>query len=274
MGKQELIAGVKERSSQIVSNLKSWSKLEWILFFAIVPLLLFLIFLLPQNVKDSYLIFNTAEIFKVHTIILHAYTHSTFDHLIGNVTFYIFVLAVIFLFENDKKRFWILMGCAFLLVPVINAVLTFVFWNFLNKDTTSQGFSGIAATLSAYALMAFIFWGLHDVMPMFRNTTKLKGREYIGYAMMCLLIAIVLCGVIVFGFQLGLFVSGENFVSNGIAHFSGFFTGLLGLFFYDILREDRIINFDVIFGISILIGIYMYVPYLQKLINVINPAGV
>ncbi|PKL64034.1 MAG: hypothetical protein CVV32_10245 [Methanomicrobiales archaeon HGW-Methanomicrobiales-3] len=274
MGKQELIAGVKERSSQISNNLKSWSKFEWVLFFVIIPLLLFVVFLLPQNVKDVYLIFNTTEIFQVHTIILHAYTHSTFDHLIGNVTFYIFVLAVIFLFENDKKRFWILMGCAFLLVPVINAVFTFIFWNFLNKDTTSQGFSGIAATLSAYALMAFIFWGLHDVMPMFRNTTKLKGREYIGYTVMCVLLAIVIGCIILFGFQLGQFISGENVVSNGIAHFSGFIVGLLVLFLYDILQEDRIINFDVMFAISILMGLYMYIPYLQKLITVVNLGGI
>lgn len=273
MGKQELIAGVKERFSQIAYNLKSWSKPEWVLFFIIIPLLLFVVFLFPQNVKDVYLIFNTTELFRVHTIILHSYTHSAFEHFFGNVQFYFIVLIWIFLFENDKKRFWIMMGCVFLLVPVINSISTVIFWNLLSRSTTSQGFSGIAAALSAYALMAFVFWGLHDVMPMFRNTTKLKGREYIGYTVMCVLLAIVIGCIILFGFQLGQFIPGENAVSNGIAHFSGFIIGLLVLFLYDILQEDRIINFDVIFGMSILVGIYMYIPYLQKLISVVNPGG-
>jgi len=271
MGKQELIVGGKERFSQIANNLKSWSKFEWVLFFVIIPVLLFFVFLFPQNVKDAYLIFNTTELFKVHTIILHAYIHSSFDHLIGNVQFYFIALVWIFLFENDKKRFWIMMGCAFLLVPVINSISTVFFWNLLSISTTSQGFSGIAAALSAYALMAFVFWGLHDVMPMFRYTTKLKGREYIGYTVMCVLLAIVIGCIILFGFQMGQFIPGENAVSNGIAHFSGFIIGLLVLFLYDILQEDRIINFDVMFAISILVGIYMYIPYLQKLVSVINP---
>jgi hypothetical protein len=273
MGKKELVEGFKERFSQIASNLTSWTLFEWILFFVLIPLLLFLVFLLPQNFKDSYLIFNTSELFKVQTFLLNEYTHSDFDHIFGNVRFYLIALLAIFAFENDKKRFWIMIGCAFLLVPIIASFLTVVFWNLINRNTISQGFSGIAAALSAYALMIFLFWAMYDVMPMFKQSTKIKGRQYIGYLIMCVLVALTFSFLISFGLQMGTFTDGGSAVTNGIAHFGGFITGLIVLLLYDLIPKNRTLNFDVIFGLSIIIGIYVYIPYLVKLIEGIKNVG-
>lgn len=270
MGKQEAIAGFKERISQIVTNIKSWTKYEWIFFFVIVPLFLYFVFLLPQNFKDSYLVLNTSEIFKVQTYILNEYTHSEFSHFIGNVKFYLIAIFVIFAFENDKKRFWTIIGCAFLLVPVIATFLTVIFWNLISRNAMSQGFSGITAALTAYALMVFLFWALHDIMLLFKPSTQIKGRQYIGYTIMCILVASILSMIISIGLQLGAFLDAGSAVSNGIAHFGGFITGLIVLLLYDLIPKNRNLNIDLIFGFSIIIGICFYIPYLMKLIQIIK----
>jgi len=273
MGKKQLIEGFQGRFNQIIVNLKSWKFSEWVLFFFLIPLLLYLIFLLPQNIKDNYLVFNTSELLKVQTFLLNEYTHSTFDHILGNVKFYLIAIIAIFAFENNKQRFWIMASCAFLLVPVIAAFLTVFFWDSINRNTVSQGFSGIAAALSAYAIMIFLFWAMHDAMPVFNQSIKITDRRFFGYILMCVLVAVFFALVISFGLQLGSFFGGGNVVSNGIAHFGGFITGLIILLLYDLIPENRNLNFDVIFGLSIIIGIYAYIPYLQKLIDIIKNSG-
>jgi hypothetical protein len=270
MGKKELITGFQERYAQVISNLKSWSYFEWFFFFILIPLLLFLVFLLPQNFKDSFLIFNTSELFKVQTFLVNEYTHSEFNHIMGNVKFYLIAILAIFAFEDNKKRFWIMVSSAFLLVPIIAALLTVFFWNMISRSTVSQGFSGIDAALSAYAIMVFLFWSMHDAMPLFKQSIKYTDRRIWGYTIMCVLVAIFFSLVISFGLQLGFFIDGGNAISNGIAHFGGFITGLIVLLFFDLISENRNLNFDVIFGLSIVIGIYVYIPYLMKLIEAIK----
>ncbi|MCX6730183.1 MAG: hypothetical protein NT058_01660 [Candidatus Portnoybacteria bacterium] len=267
MGKQELIVGFRGRYSQIVSNLKSWSFFEWIFFFVLVPLLLFLVYLLPQNFKDTYLVFNTSELFRIQTFLVNEYTHSSFDHILGNVKFYLIAILVIFAFENNKQRFRIMVSSAFLIVPIVAAFLTVIFWSSINRNTVSQGFSGIGAALSAYAIMVFLFWAMHDVMPLFKQSKKFTIRQYPVYIIMCILVAATFILVIVFGLQLGMFIEGGGAVSNGIAHFGGFITGLIVFLLCDLIPENRSLNLDVIFGLSIIIGIYVYIPYLLKIVD-------
>ena len=116
-------------------------------------------------------------------------------------------------------------------------------------------------------MMVFLFWAMHDLMPLFKQSKKFTIRQYPGYIVMCILIALTFSFVIVFGLQLGMFIQGEGAVSNGIAHFGGFITGLIVFLLCDLIPENRSLNLDIIFGLSIIIGIYVYIPYLLKIID-------
>ncbi len=268
MGKQEAIDGFRGRYTQVVNNLKSWSYFEWIFFFIIIPGILFLIYLLPQNIKDTFLIFDTTQLLRVQTYLVNEYTHSSFDHLFGNVKMYLIAIAAIFLFEDNKRRFKIMTLSALLLVPIIAAGLTIVFWHLIDKNTVSQGFSGITAAFMAYAMLSFVLWALHDALPLFYNPEKLKGKHKIGYYIMCGLVALALAMVLAMGLQLGAFESGENFVSNGIAHFGGFMTGVIVFLLCDLTLKERNLNLDAIFCLSIVIGVLTYIPYLLRVMEI------
>jgi len=50
----------------------------------------------------------------------------------------------------------------------------------ISRSTVSQGFSGIDAALSAYAIMVFLFWSMHDAMPLFKAINKIYGSTDLG----------------------------------------------------------------------------------------------
>ena len=267
MGRQELISGFQGRYFQIIRNLKSWSYFEWIFFFIVIPVILFLIYLLPQNIKDNFFIFDTTQLFRFQTYLLNEYTHSTFDHIFGNFKIYLIALLAIFAFEDNKRRFTIMAASALLLVPIIAAILTVIFWNLIGKNTVSQGFSGITAAFMAYALTIFIVWAMHDFLPMLKHPEKFIGRQQIGYFAICALVAFAFAIITSMGLLLGSFVSGENFVSNGVAHFGGFVTGMIVFLLCDLISQNRNFNFDVIFSMAIFIGVLTYIPYLLKVME-------
>jgi type II secretory pathway component PulF len=66
MGNPEISSDFTVKIDQIKkTNLKSWTFPEWVLFFVLIPALLFLIYLLPQEIKDSYFILNTGELWRL-----------------------------------------------------------------------------------------------------------------------------------------------------------------------------------------------------------------
>jgi hypothetical protein len=56
MGNPEIPGNYTEKIDQVKNNLKSWTLPEWVLFFVIIPAMLFLIYALPQEIKDTYFI--------------------------------------------------------------------------------------------------------------------------------------------------------------------------------------------------------------------------
>lgn len=268
MGKQDVIIGFQGRYSQAIQNLKTWSFFEWFFFFILIPLTICLIFLLPQSIKDAYLIFDTTQLMKIQTYLLNEYTHSTFDHLVGNLKTYLIAIFVIFALEDNKRRFKIMSFSAFILVPILASLLTVAFWNIINRDTVSQGFSGITAAFFAYALTIFLVWLLHDFLPAFQHPEKMTGRNKIVYYLLCGLVGCAFIMISTMGLQWGSFIQGETGVSNGIAHFGGFVTGLIVFLLCDLTSDDRNLNFNTIFGMAIFVSILLYIPYLQKVIDV------
>jgi len=251
---------------QLKNNLKAWSFPTKVFFFGFIPFLLLLVFALPQEIKEEFLIFHTSNPLNLHTLVLNEYTHSQlFPHMIGNMVFYYITILAIFAFENNRRRFYLMAGVSLLLIPVICSILTLGLWHFFGSDTSGQGFSGINAAFLAYAFMAGVTFLLSGVLEQFDYKEAFAGavwRYYVSYILMTIMVAlIVLAGILE-----GQFMPSGNAISNGIAHFGGFIAGLMVFLLFDLLYEKRK-NFNIMLGISIIIGIIAYSSYLMRLIN-------
>jgi hypothetical protein len=254
---------------QILSNLKSRSPTDWLLFWIVVPALLLVIYAFPQDIRDTYLILNTSEPWRVQTIFLSSYTHSQlYPHLMGNLAFYFVVLAMIFAFEDNRRRFRIMAGWAFLAVPFVSSFLTILFWGFLGRSTTGQGFSAIVGALLAYAMFIFVVWGTRDKLPAFDHPELFTGSGA-RFTVLKVLLTVILVLIMVMGLLSGIFMDAGGSVSNGIAHFGGFISSLVVFLAVD-LKTERRRYFDAMLGASILIGVFWYGLYLVNLIRLIT----
>jgi hypothetical protein len=252
--------------NQLKNNLKAWNFSTWLFFFGIIPLLLLAIFALPQSVRDAYFIFHTSDLISLQTWVLNGYTHTEFyPHMIGNMAVYYITILAIFAFENNRRRFCLMAGISLLLVPVICSFLTLGLWHFFGSDTSGQGFSGINAAFLAYAFMIGVTWLLSGGLELFDNKELFPGpacRYYVSYILMTIMVALI----VLLGILEGLFLPAGNAISNGIAHFGGFIAGLMAFLLFDLLYEKRK-NFDIMLGISIILGIISYSGYLMRIIN-------
>ena len=80
-----------------------WRIQEWLTFFFYVPLSLFLLYLLPSSIKDTFILKPSSP--TLISIFASNFIHSTLNHLIGNLFFYFWAVFLIFNLEFNKKDF-------------------------------------------------------------------------------------------------------------------------------------------------------------------------
>jgi hypothetical protein len=268
MGEAETSGDFRIKLDQLKANLGSWTTLEWILFFVIIPGILCMIYLLPPGIKDSFFILNTGDVGRIQTWFLNSYTHSElYPHLVSNLVVYLSALFGIFLFENDKRRFRVMAVSSFFLVPIISSVLTISLFQLLDLQVQSQGFSAIVAALLAYMFISIILWMLGDTLVDFDHPEYSCSKAL--FYLMCGLLTFILALIVVEGLNLGLFMNVGDSTNNGIAHFGGFITGLIVFLIYDTWTEQRK-YFHMTLGIAIGMGILWYGNYLFSLIETLN----
>jgi hypothetical protein len=266
MAENAATADRRSHFDQIKTNLRSWSFFEWIFLWIVIPALLFIVYAIPQNIKNTFFILNTANPWGIQTYLLYAYTHTQlFWHLIGNVAFYLVTLLLIFAFENNKRRFWIMVLNALFLVPIITSILTISFFGILGRAITSQGFSAIDGAFLAYAIVITVIGIVQDTFERFDHPELFAHKRfqyYISLVLSCVLLSLI--GIM--GIIFGLFVNTGGQIVNGLAHFGGFITGLIVFLLFDITTEKRKI-FAMQLSFVIVIGIIWYVNYLMNMIK-------
>jgi hypothetical protein len=268
MENPETSSDFKIKLDQIKTNLKSWTQPEWVLFFLIIPAFLLFIYLFPHEIRESYFILNTEEPWKLQTWFLNSYTHSQlYPHLVSNGIVYLFALFAIFSFENNRRRFWLMAGISFLLVPFIASVLTIGLFHFVGIGVRSQGFSAVAAAFLAYMFISIVLWILGDMLEDFDHPEYSRSR--IQFYLMCGLLTAVLALIVIEGLNLGLFMNVGDSANNGIAHFGGFITGLIVFLLYDACAEQRK-YFQMTLGIAVGMGICWYGYYLCTLVKMVK----
>jgi hypothetical protein len=132
-------------------NLTKWKKFDFYLFYVAIPLLLGLLFILPQDFKNSYLVLHPENV-TYTALLLSNYTHTAFlEHFFPNILFYFLFIYLIFNLETSKKIFYVMMGLIFvpiaILASVVSINLPFILPNI-------QGFSVIVAGIMGYSIYA------------------------------------------------------------------------------------------------------------------------
>jgi hypothetical protein len=137
----------KDDKSDASKIIKSWTIKQYLLFFVIIPLMLVLIYLLPQSLKDSYFIMNVKSP-SISSIFLSNYTHSDlFIHLLPNILIYLLVIFLIFNIETKKKTFIKISYLIFFILPILSSL--FIIY-FVPSMPPVQGFSAIASSFIGY----------------------------------------------------------------------------------------------------------------------------
>jgi hypothetical protein len=263
---------IKKGFEKIEANLHSWGWNYWGFFFILIPVILVLIFLLPQNIKDSYLILNTTHPLEFQTYLLNEFTHSAFNHLFQNLGCYFLAMLIIFSLDCKQIRFKIMAVFSFIVIPIVASIFTIFLFNAIGKGVSSQGFSGVVFALLAYALVLFILFFLSDFLDMMESGVTFTGWRKVVYFSLFIILGIILVILIQYGIQVSLFIQTEGLASNGIGHFVGYFGSFLMLSIYGLMFEPRRRCFFGLLLVATMGSLVIYYPYLVHLIQILKVA--
>lgn len=121
--------------------------------FLVSTIFLLFIFLAYTNpifydTLKQYFIFNTSNLNT--NVFLSSYTHSTQNHLRGNILSYSIVLWLIFSLVDNKNKLKLLMLMSLIVFPFLNSILLTLFFDI----SAGGGLSGIVACLYGYLFFA------------------------------------------------------------------------------------------------------------------------
>ena len=231
----------------VAGRLTRWHAGYWFFFFVLIPLILAVVAVLPVGMKEEYCIFSVATLWSP-SFLLHAYTHSTANHFIGNFISYLLAITVIFLCCRDARHL-IWSAPVFLVVlPIITSATTFLTFHTIIPNFLSQGFSAIVM-----AYMALAFWCILQVPEPFlheaRETAENRKERFVltgCYVLMAFAIILVMYE----GFKYGLFLVSNGRQVNGFSHLIGFLTGIFTAVLLDwkLKAGDRIVDFWFLTG--------------------------
>jgi membrane associated rhomboid family serine protease len=124
-----------------------WHLRDYIFFFAFVPLVLALIFVLPD--KSSLILHPTDP--TLLSVFFSNYIHLEFWHFFANLAMYLIVIFVLFNIETDKKMFYRISALLFIALPIVSS-LSIIY--FLPQLKNTVGFSAVVAGFLGYLLYA------------------------------------------------------------------------------------------------------------------------
>jgi len=127
-------------------------------FFLLIPLILVLIFLLPESTKIA-LSLNTGNP-AFYSLLTAGYTHLTFTHFFSNFIAYLFIMPFIFYFDfkRNMKMLFLVLILLFLLLPIFYSILSVGLFSYFGAHILDKGFSTILAGLIGYLPISYIYF--------------------------------------------------------------------------------------------------------------------
>ncbi len=138
----------KQRIKEFLLN--KWKPIDYIFYFLLIPLILVLVYLLPETLKQSFRL----DIYSPNliSIFMSSYLHLTLDHFLGNLAVYLIIIFLIFNLETNKRFFYKISAIGFIFVPFFMFVLETLFFDLFNINNFPpiSGFSGIVTFFTGY----------------------------------------------------------------------------------------------------------------------------
>lgn len=125
-------------------NLLTWKRADWVFFFAIIPLILLGIYMMPASITGSFN-WDPQKATLISAFMSH-YTHTNFQHFIGNLSQYIAIMFLIFCIETKKITF----RRASLIILLAFPLLLTASELYLAPKLGGLGFSGLLAAFLGY----------------------------------------------------------------------------------------------------------------------------
>ena len=129
--------------------LRLWERYEYFAFFVLVPLTLFLIYLIPQEIKESYFILFP-ENPNLYSTFLNNYAHSDASHLAGNLFTYLVIMFLIFNVEVCRSLFRRMALIIFIILPIVLSLSDIYLSKIIHSSLPTLGFSGVVAGWVGY----------------------------------------------------------------------------------------------------------------------------
>jgi hypothetical protein len=131
-------------------KLIEWRKRDYLIFYVLIPAILLLLYFVPQNFKESYLILNTADP-SIISIFLSNYTHTQFKHFISNSAMYLLLMFLLFNLETNSRLFYKVSALILIFLPILSSLIVII--KIPNMGNV-QGFSAVTSALAGYLIYA------------------------------------------------------------------------------------------------------------------------
>lgn len=258
--RQAVIPLLQKRIKTIQTNLRSWTSLAWLLYWGIVPLILFMIWSLAAEIKYGYFILDTTAP-RWTNIFLSSYTHSDWSHLCNNIGLYLLALTLIFTCCANPKLLHYSSLIVLIVVPLFTSAVTMHLSATLSQGLYSQGFSAVAYAYTAIGLYTFfsIIMPAMPPLPFERESMHPYPKRHIA-ALFLIMATVIL--VLAHGLSAGEIITANGNFVNGPAHVIGFFAGIITVSLVDLRIKTNTVRINYLF---ILFGTSMIVPYLLML---------
>ncbi|EMR74731.1 hypothetical protein MBGDF03_01005 [Thermoplasmatales archaeon SCGC AB-540-F20] len=121
-----------------------------IIYFVIIPLILTIVFLLSDSLKDLLSLYPSNPTFL--SILGSNYLHTTFPHFISNLIFYLVAMTFIFVFDKltNRKMLFVNLLLLFIILPIVSSLLNIVILSDFATNMSHKGFSAIVAGVFGY----------------------------------------------------------------------------------------------------------------------------
>ena len=132
--------------SRLNPNLKLWKKKDYFIFLILIPAVLLLTYLLPENIQNYLTLHVSAP--SLFSIFFSNYVHVDLLHFLGNLLSYLIVIFLLFNLETNKNIFYKSSFLIFIILPFISSFLVIRYLP--SALPPSLGFSAIVAAFMGY----------------------------------------------------------------------------------------------------------------------------
>jgi hypothetical protein len=182
-----------------------WIWCAGFVYFVVVPLVLVIVFLFSDLLKESLVLYPNAP--TVLSLLGSNFFHTDLSHLLSNLVLYVVLMVCVFSFDalTNPKMLYVNMLLLFVVLPLVVSIANVVGFFFIDVNLACYGFSAVVAGLFGYLAFSLLHYIKEYHMVRFERSIfqLLWFILYINLALISLIYGYYL-GAVVLGVLIGL----------------------------------------------------------------------